>query len=305
MNIENNSTIRETRSLLNRSNVVSRLVDSEIFKSYQEVFQASTHLPLELHPVWGEEMRASPGSVNQSRFCHLLNRGDSGCHQCLIARKCLSSSGKPGIQSITCFAGLQETAIPIMVGSVIVAQLKTGQIAHEARDQESFARVTGFLDDVEVSKNELEKAYLATPVLGKQRYQAMVTLLAAFSLQLTNLANQIDREQEAEEENFIDLAKDYIEENLIDTIHLNDIARELKMSPFHFCRKFKAATGITMTQYISEERVKLAKEFLLNTGQRITDIAFDAGFQSLSQFNRKFHRVTGMSPTQFRAQVAA
>ena len=77
------------------------------------------------------------------------------------------------------------------------------------------------------------------------------------------------------------------------------------MSPFHFCRKFKAATGITMTQYISEERVKLAKEFLLNTGQRITDIAFDAGFQSLSQFNRKFHRVTGMSPTQFRAQVAA
>ena len=224
--------------------------------------------------------------------------------QC-VPQRCFDSEGRREVRSIACFAGLQETAIPIMVGSVMVAQLRTGQVFHEAPVQGSFAKVTGAIDGVGASHAELEKAYMATPVVEKQRYQAMVTLLAAFSLQLTKLANQIGSEQECGEEDVIDLAKDYIEENLVDPIHLTEVAQRFKMSPFHFCRKFKEATGTTMTNYISEQRVSLAKEALVNTENRITDIAFNSGFQSLSQFNRNFHKITGMSPTQFRMRVAA
>ena len=290
---------------MNQAKIVNRLLESKLFQSYRETFQASTDLPLELHPVSAKEMAACQGSVNQNRFCHLLNRGDAGCQKCLMAQRCFSSEGKREVRSVACFAGLQETAIPIMVGSVMVAQLKTGQIFHEAPAPGSFAKVTGSIDGIEVSHAELEKAYMATPVVEKRRYQAMVTLLAAFSLQLTKLANQIGAEQESGEEDVIDLAKDYIEENLIDPIHLGEVAQKFKMSPFHFCRKFKEATGMTMTNYVSEQRVNLAKEALLNTESRITDIAFNSGFQSLSQFNRNFHKITGMSPTRFRLRVAA
>jgi AraC-like DNA-binding protein len=165
--------------------------------------------------------------------------------------------------------------------------------------------VAGSLDEVEPRSADLEEAYMATPVVEKRRYQAMVTLLAAFSLQLNKLANQIRTEQESEGEDIVELAMDYIDEHLIDPIHLDDVAGALGISPFHFCRKFKAATGMTMTNYLSKERVNQAKEALLNTDHRITDIAFDAGFQSLSQFNRTFHKFTGMSPTQLRATAAA
>jgi AraC-like DNA-binding protein len=305
MKSETNFTVSETRSFVNQAKVVARLLESELFQSYRKTFQASTDLPLELHPVSEKEMAACRGSVNQNRFCHLLNRGHSGCRECLMAQKYFTLEGKREAQSIACFAGLQETAIPIMVGSVMVAQLKTGQIFHEAPAPGSFAKVTGSIDGVEASRAELEKAYMATPVVEKQRYQAMVTLLAAFSLQLTKLANQIGAEQETEEEDVIDLVKDYIEENLIDPIHLGEVAKKFKISPFHFCRKFKEATGMTMTNYISEQRVNLAKEALLNTDGRITDIAFNSGFQSLSQFNRNFHKITGMCPTQFRLRVVA
>lgn len=222
-----------------------------------------------------------------------------------MAQKCLSSGDHRGVQSIACFAGLQETAIPIMVGSAMVAQLKTGQIFHEAPAPGSFAKVAESLGERELMRAELEEAYMATSVVEKQRYQAMVTLLAAFSLQLTKLANQIGTEQDSEGEDMIELAMDYIDEHLMDPIHLDDVAGALGISSFHFCRKFKAATGMTMTSYLSKERVNHAKEALLNTDHRITDIAFDAGFQSLSQFNRTFHKVTGMSPTQLRAKAAA
>jgi AraC-like DNA-binding protein len=305
MKTETNSIVSETRRFVNHSKVVSRLLESELFQSYQKTFQASTGLPLELYPISEEQMTACRGSVNQNRFCSLLNQGDSGCRECLVAQKCLSSGEHRGVQSIACFAGLQETAIPIMVGSVMVAQLKTGQIFHEAPAQGSFEEVAGSLAKLETGRAELEEAFMATPVIEKQRYQAMVTLLAAFSLQLTKLANQLNAEQGSEGGGLIELARDFIDEHIIDPIQLDDVAHEFDISPFHFCRKFKKATGMTMTSYISKERVNLAKEALLNTDHRITDIAFDAGFQSLSQFNRTFHKVTGMSPTQLRARSAA
>ena len=158
------------------------------------------------------------------------------------------------------------------------------------------------LDEEESMSADLEEAYMATSVVEKQRYQAMVTLLAAFSLQLNKLANQISTEQESAGEDMIELALDYIDEHLSDPIRLDDVADALGISPFHFCRKFKAATGMTMTSYLSKERVNHANYALLNTSHRITDIAFDAGFQSLSQFNRSFARIVGLSPTLYRRE---
>jgi len=284
--------------------VVDRLLRSELFQSYQEIFQASTGLPLELHAVDDEEVTACRGSVNQNRFCSLLNKGDSGCQECLVAQKCLSNPESRGVQSIACFAGLQETAVPVAVDSQVVAQLKTGQVFHEEPKKSDFRKVTNILGEDSVDAVEIEEAYMATPVFEKQRYQAMVTLLAAFSLQLTKLANRIAKEQVNEEEGVIEMAKDYIEENLNDAIHLDEIAEEMGMSSFHFCRKFKESTGVTLTSYVSQRRVELAKEALENTDDKITDISFDVGFQSLSQFNRTFHKVTGMNPTAFRKKVA-
>jgi AraC-like DNA-binding protein len=69
------------------------------------------------------------------------------------------------------------------------------------------------------------------------------------------------------------------------------------------CKVSKQTTGLRFTDYVARARLEDAKTELLNPNRRISEIAYDAGFQSLTQFNRTFHRVFGQSPTEFRAHL--
>lgn len=75
------------------------------------------------------------------------------------------------------------------------------------------------------------------------------------------------------------------------------------MSPFHFCRKFKMGTSKNSTSYVTGRRVELAKEAVITRDIRYTDIAFDVGFQSLSQLNHSFQKFIRMSPSEHRKRV--
>jgi AraC-like DNA-binding protein len=66
---------------------------------------------------------------------------------------------------------------------------------------------------------------------------------------------------------------------------------------------FKAATGVTFTDYVSRARVEKTKQLLLNPNMRISEAAFETGFQSLSQFNRVFRRIEGQSPSDYREHL--
>jgi AraC-like DNA-binding protein len=63
---------------------------------------------------------------------------------------------------------------------------------------------------------------------------------------------------------------------------------------------FKKATGMTFTEYLSLVRIAKAKKLLANPQARVSEIAFEAGFASLTHFNRMFKRITGQSPSEFR-----
>ena len=75
------------------------------------------------------------------------------------------------------------------------------------------------------------------------------------------------------------------------------------MSAFYFCKMFKKATGLTFTDYLARVRVEKVKNLLLNPHKRISEAAFEAGFQSLSQFNRVFRRIAGEAPTVYRERL--
>jgi len=68
---------------------------------------------------------------------------------------------------------------------------------------------------------------------------------------------------------------------------------------------FKKATGLHFTEYVSRVRIEKARNLLLNPNLRISEIAYDVGFQSLTHFNRVFKRVIGQSPTEYRGQLNA
>ena len=69
------------------------------------------------------------------------------------------------------------------------------------------------------------------------------------------------------------------------------MAKAAGASVFHFCKVFHKATGLKFTDYVARVRLEDARTRLLNPNLRVSEIAYDVGFQSLTQFNRTFKRV--------------
>lgn len=85
-----------------------------------------------------------------------------------------------------------------------------------------------------------------------------------------------------------------------DEFSLQIVADEVKMNATYLSERFKETTGVTFMSWVAILRVKRACELLATGNLRVTDVAFEAGFHSLSQFNRTFRRLRGESPREFR-----
>jgi two-component system response regulator YesN len=93
----------------------------------------------------------------------------------------------------------------------------------------------------------------------------------------------------------------FIEEHSGEELSLRRVAKAVNIHPNYLSEKFKQVTGMNFVEYVARTRFKEACRLLHDGDLRISDIAFAAGFQSLSQFNRVFKKLSGKSPTQHRA----
>lgn len=85
-----------------------------------------------------------------------------------------------------------------------------------------------------------------------------------------------------------------------ETITLAELAQEFHVSTFHLAHAFKAAYGYAPLQYITRRRIGEAQTLLIDTALPITEIAIRTGYNSSSYFNKAFHKITGMSPRDYR-----
>jgi AraC family transcriptional regulator len=97
-------------------------------------------------------------------------------------------------------------------------------------------------------------------------------------------------------------AMDRIESTCCEPLSLAALAEAAGFSPFHFLRVFRHVTGTTPHQYLIGARLRLATRLLLDTKRSVTQVAYDVGFQDLSNFVRTFHRVIGCTPRDYRAR---
>lgn len=86
---------------------------------------------------------------------------------------------------------------------------------------------------------------------------------------------------------------------------LTDLAGEAAMSPYHFLRVFRQVVGMTPHQYLLRTRLHRAAVRLRASDEPISAIAFAAGFNDLSTFNRRFRRLMGVSPGAYRADLGS
>jgi AraC family transcriptional regulator len=94
---------------------------------------------------------------------------------------------------------------------------------------------------------------------------------------------------------------EFIEEHLDASPTLEQIAAVARLSPYHFARQFRTATGLPPHEYVIGRRVERAKQSLQGGGDlSLAEVAARAGFSDQSQFSRHFKRLVGVTPGQFR-----
>jgi AraC-like DNA-binding protein len=201
---------------------------------------------------------------------------------------------------------LTETAVPIRMGDQLIGFLSTGQVFRNKPTEAQFVRAAKQLTEwgIEADTKELREAYFGTRVLSARQHESIVKLLTIFAQHLSLISNQIVVQEQNNEPPFIARAKQFISDNQSEELSLNQVAKAVNMSSFYFCKKFKKITGINFTEYITRVRIEKSRNLLLNPNLRVSEIAYEVGFQSLTHFNRMFKRVLGSSPTDYRLQFA-
>lgn len=284
--------------------LAEKLTSSQIFKDYEEAYSGATGMPVAFRPIESWQL-AHSASRHQNPFCVLLAQNSRSCAACLQTQQELADSARDQPSTVMCFAGLCDTAVPVREGDKLFGFLQTGQVMVKKPTRRQFDRTAHLLIEwgLNVDLAKLEEAYFHTRVLAPKEYESMVKLLSIFAKHLGQLANQIMVHDEHAEPPMITRAKEFIKANQTEDISLGDVAKAVNTSTFYFCKMFKKATGLNFTDYLSRVRIEKAKNLLLNPNLRISEIAYEVGFQSLTHFNRVFRKLVGQSPTEYRQKL--
>ncbi|HOL31365.1 MAG TPA: helix-turn-helix domain-containing protein [Anaerohalosphaeraceae bacterium] len=93
----------------------------------------------------------------------------------------------------------------------------------------------------------------------------------------------------------------FIAQNYTKNICTADIAKEVKLHPDYAADLFRKTFGVTLNHFITQYRVQHAQRMLVTTNNKILDIAYESGFNSLSRFNASFKQLCGCTPREYRA----
>ena len=284
--------------------LLDQLSRSQIYQHYERAFSAATGLLLTLRAAKTSQL-AHHGRNEQNPFCALMAQSTRACAACLEVQQELSENSSDEQKTVTCFAGLCESAVPVRIGTELIGLLQTGQVFTHKPTNKQFTRVARQLVrwGLKSDFKQLEEAYFHTRVIPSEQYAAMLQLLATFGQHLSQISSQLAVKQHHAESPVIIRAKQFIRDHQEENLSLGEVARAVNTSSFYFCKLFKKATGINFTEYVSRVRVEKARDLLVNPDLRVSEVACEVGFQSLTHFNRVFRKLAGQSPTQYRESL--
>lgn len=148
-------------------------------------------------------------------------------------------------------------------------------------------------------KEEAETGTLAAKMRVKAGLLFMIAELAERKL-------LIRKYKDEKQDQTLELMKKmirYIQENYQKKMKLEELAKTAGMNEQYLCRFFKRKTGKTITEYINELRISYAVAQLAETNETVLNIAMDSGYENIGYFMKRFRRVTGMTPLEYRKRI--
>ena len=315
--------------------VIETLRQSVDYREYEQAFKEATGLPLSIEPASHLTLALCTKHQTRTSFCSLMTQSGHNCQTCQALHRgielemgisdqdsteraaaegtaftpknpqsvdAVSTAFGDAPRTFECFAGLCETMVPIKAGVRLVGFLKTGQIMVKQPSKNSFREAMAKLSETQSEANieALETAYFDTPILPPQQYRGMTTLLKTYARQLSEVSQRIVFEQSNAEPEPIRKAKAFLAEKYREPVDLEDTAKAAGVSPFHFSKRFKESTGIGFVEYLARLRLESVKKLLWDPNKRITEAAFESGFQSMASFNRIWRKYETDSPRAYQ-----
>jgi AraC-like DNA-binding protein/ligand-binding sensor protein len=291
-----------------RSNrvLVDALVNSKTYRDYERAFGDMTGLPIALQPVETWQL-PHHGKRNENELCAMLSKKSRACAACLQVQERLCQKAASDATSVVCPVGLCDTAVPVRMSDRLIGYLQIGQVFRKKPSNEQFKKVEQLCRKwgLDANREALRKAYFSGKVISQKEHDSAVKLLSIFAQHLAMLSNQVFIQQKNSEPPVITKARAFIHEHQTEELSLGQVAKAVNMSSYYFCKTFKKVVGINFTDYVARVRIEKSKNLLLNPNLRVSEIAFEVGFQSLTHFNRVFKKVLGQSPTEYRAHLLA
>lgn len=135
---------------------------------------------------------------------------------------------------------------------------------------------------------------------ASQSIESTLQWIAHISHKILNYTQELQQTQ-----SIVHSSIQYIKEHLKEDISRKEVAAQAYLNPDYLDRIFKKETGMSISKYITQEKVNWAKFLLTTTNISITDIASQVGFSNMSNFASMFKRITDMNPNEYRKQTSA
>ncbi len=266
--------------------------ENDLFRKFQSAFERVTGLKVEL--MAPGEYRIPEGAPD---FCRRMGLTRPSCNVCRDAHLLLQESSRGGTQTRECFAGMTSTSVPVRVRGRTVAYLHVGHVFLGKVAKANWGKLKKFLVKQNLEPEACARDLSAAGRTEPAHYESAVRLLEIFALQLSDSlpSGGVSASYPA-----VDKILQMIREDLEGDWTLAKAAGKAKMNPSYFSDTFRKSTGETFTACLARLRTERACRLLESTRLGIGEVAFAAGFRSISQFNRVFKKHKAVSPGQFR-----
>ena len=278
-----------------------QLTASPTVREQQVAFTCATGVPLTLSP-------ASAHALADGTFCV---KGCLGGHSGEACRDKLLQAEKRAVTRLSpvhysCPSGLVKILVPVFIAGRHAGILLAGPLALHVLDAERLKQLAARLEKAGLGgrAGQLQTTWRYSPQLSPAKCHAAETLLRMFAKYLEEAGQHYLRAQTAPASPLLKKIEAFLAGCQDGRVSLKEVAASVNLSPCHFCAVFKKQTGLTFTRYRVRQRLQKACELLADSGRRISDVAFESGFESIPYFNRAFRQQFNCSPTEYRQRIA-
>ncbi len=274
-------------------------IDNEKLQVLLKHFYTLTKMRIVVFDDEGKEIACWPN--RHSRFCRVLRECPAAKEKCLLCDQEACRQSKKQKQRIAyrCHAGMTEVVTPIWYENVAIGYIMIGQLFQTDDYEKSWAELLPHLSQYQVDLAALKTAYF------KKRNYADETVVAASEiLEACSVYLYLSKIVMLKENTLSRKIEEYIVQHLKADLSVTALCEHFSISKNRLYELAEHNYGKGIAQYVRELRLDRAKKLLLDTNQKISDVAEECGFMDYNYFTKVFKKHCGMTPRAYKKEYA-